>query len=161
MPQRAGPSREKRCKGNRSGGTRRSSALDPLENTIRRERLSAGIQFDGVRAVRFDAAARATPRSASICPATLDRRPAPASNRAMPMKDPDWLAWARELQAIAQTGLTFCRDPYDRERYEAIRATRRPHVRGPHRCAGRTDRGAVRRRDRLCDPQGGRPRRRL
>ena len=39
----------------------------------------------------------------------------------MPMKDPDWLAWARELQAIAQTGLTFCRDPYDRERYEAIR----------------------------------------
>ena len=39
----------------------------------------------------------------------------------MPMKDPDSLAWARELQAIAQTGLTFCRDPYDRERYEAIR----------------------------------------
>ena len=46
---------------------------------------------------------------------------APASNRAMPMKEPDWLVWARELQAIAQTGLTFCRDPYDRERYEAIR----------------------------------------
>jgi hypothetical protein len=39
----------------------------------------------------------------------------------MPMKDPDWLVWARELQAIAQIGLTFCRDPYDRERYEAIR----------------------------------------
>jgi hypothetical protein len=39
----------------------------------------------------------------------------------MLMKDPDWLGWARELQAIAQTGLTFCRDPYDRERYEAIR----------------------------------------
>ena len=39
----------------------------------------------------------------------------------MPMKDPDWLVWARELQAIAQTGLMFCRDPYDRERYEAIR----------------------------------------
>jgi hypothetical protein len=46
---------------------------------------------------------------------------APASNHAMLMKDPDWLAWARELQAIAQTGLMFCRDPYDRERYEAIR----------------------------------------
>ena len=27
----------------------------------------------------------------------------------MPMKDPDWLAWARELQAIAQIGLAFCR----------------------------------------------------
>ena len=51
----------------------------------------------------------------------LTGAPAPASNRAMPMKEPDWLGWARELQAIAQTGLTFCRDPYDRERYEAIR----------------------------------------
>jgi Hydrolase of X-linked nucleoside diphosphate N terminal len=39
----------------------------------------------------------------------------------MLMKDPDWLVWARELQAIAQIGLTFCREPYDRERYEAIR----------------------------------------
>src|SRR5271157_4876065 len=35
--------------------------------------------------------------------------------------EPDWLAWARELQAIAQTGLAFSRDPYDRERYEALR----------------------------------------
>lgn len=32
-----------------------------------------------------------------------------------------WLAWARELQAIAQTGLHFSRDPYDRDRYEKIR----------------------------------------
>lgn len=39
----------------------------------------------------------------------------------MAMSDPGWLVWARELQAIAQTGLTFTRDPYDRERYEAIR----------------------------------------
>ena len=36
--------------------------------------------------------------------------------------EPDWLTWARELQAIAQTGLTFSCDPYDRERYEALRA---------------------------------------
>ena len=36
------------------------------------------------------------------------------------MTDPDWLLWAREVQAIAQTGLTFCRDPYDRERYEQL-----------------------------------------
>jgi ADP-ribose pyrophosphatase YjhB (NUDIX family) len=35
--------------------------------------------------------------------------------------EPDWLIWARELQAIAQTGLEFTRDPYDLERYEAIR----------------------------------------
>jgi ADP-ribose pyrophosphatase YjhB (NUDIX family) len=51
----------------------------------------------------------------------LTGAPAAASNNAMAMKEPNWLEWARELQAIAQTGLTFCRDPYDRERYEAIR----------------------------------------
>lgn len=37
------------------------------------------------------------------------------------MTEPDWLSWTRELQAIAQTGLAFTRDPYDRERYEALR----------------------------------------
>ncbi|CAH2604492.1 putative ADP-ribose pyrophosphatase YjhB [Rhodovastum atsumiense] len=37
------------------------------------------------------------------------------------MTEPDWLTWARELQAIAQTGLAFTRDPYDRERYETLR----------------------------------------
>jgi ADP-ribose pyrophosphatase YjhB (NUDIX family) len=40
----------------------------------------------------------------------------------MASDEPDWLTWARELQAIAQTGLAFSRDPYDRERYEALRA---------------------------------------
>ena len=35
--------------------------------------------------------------------------------------DPAWLAWTRELQALAQTGLEFSRDPYDRERYVALR----------------------------------------
>ena len=38
------------------------------------------------------------------------------------MSEPEWLAWAREIQAIAQSGLTFSRDPYDRERYEQLRA---------------------------------------
>ncbi len=37
------------------------------------------------------------------------------------MMEPNWLVWARELQAIAQTGLTFTNDPFDRERYGAIR----------------------------------------
>lgn len=32
-----------------------------------------------------------------------------------------WLAWSTRLQAIAQTGLTFAKDPYDIERYKAIR----------------------------------------
>jgi ADP-ribose pyrophosphatase YjhB (NUDIX family) len=35
---------------------------------------------------------------------------------------PLWLTWARELQAIAQTGLTFSTSPYDRERYQAVRS---------------------------------------
>jgi ADP-ribose pyrophosphatase YjhB (NUDIX family) len=35
--------------------------------------------------------------------------------------DPDWLIWARELLATAQTGLTYTQDPHDRERYQALR----------------------------------------
>jgi ADP-ribose pyrophosphatase YjhB (NUDIX family) len=37
------------------------------------------------------------------------------------MADPGWLAWAREIQALAQTGLEFSKDPYDLERYAALR----------------------------------------
>jgi ADP-ribose pyrophosphatase YjhB (NUDIX family) len=36
--------------------------------------------------------------------------------------EPDWLVWAREVQALAQSGLAYARDPYDRERYEALSA---------------------------------------
>jgi len=35
--------------------------------------------------------------------------------------EPDWLVWARRIQALAQTGMAFTRDIYDRERYEALR----------------------------------------
>jgi ADP-ribose pyrophosphatase YjhB (NUDIX family) len=31
-----------------------------------------------------------------------------------------WLAWAKRLQSIASTGLHFCKDRYDRERYGEI-----------------------------------------
>jgi ADP-ribose pyrophosphatase YjhB (NUDIX family) len=34
---------------------------------------------------------------------------------------PAWLRWAQRLQAIAQTGLTYAKDPFDRERYEELR----------------------------------------
>jgi ADP-ribose pyrophosphatase YjhB (NUDIX family) len=34
---------------------------------------------------------------------------------------PDWLRWAQRIQSIAQTGLTYAADPYDRERYEQLR----------------------------------------
>ena len=33
----------------------------------------------------------------------------------------NWLQWAIELQSLAQAGLTYGRDIYDRERYERIR----------------------------------------
>jgi ADP-ribose pyrophosphatase YjhB (NUDIX family) len=36
--------------------------------------------------------------------------------------EPVWLVWARRLQAIAQTGLTFAANAHDRERYMAIRS---------------------------------------
>jgi ADP-ribose pyrophosphatase YjhB (NUDIX family) len=39
----------------------------------------------------------------------------------MIMNEPQWLVWARELQAHAQNGLTYSRDPYDLERFHAIR----------------------------------------
>jgi len=35
--------------------------------------------------------------------------------------EPKRLVWAREMQAMAQTGLTFTRDAYDRARYERLR----------------------------------------
>jgi ADP-ribose pyrophosphatase YjhB (NUDIX family) len=35
---------------------------------------------------------------------------------------PDWLRWARQVQSIGQTGLAFVKDPFDRQRYEALRA---------------------------------------
>lgn len=34
--------------------------------------------------------------------------------------NPGWLEQARRLQAIAQTGIAFARDPFDRERYEEV-----------------------------------------
>ena len=37
------------------------------------------------------------------------------------MSEPAWLVVGRELKAIAQIGLTFSRDGFDRQRYERIR----------------------------------------
>ena len=36
-------------------------------------------------------------------------------------REPEWVALARELQAIAQTGLTYAKDPFDLERYKQVR----------------------------------------
>ena len=39
----------------------------------------------------------------------------------MSNSEPKWLSWSRELQAIAQNGLAFCKNPFDIERYQAVR----------------------------------------
>lgn len=39
-----------------------------------------------------------------------------------PDRRPAWLRWAQRIQAIAQTGLTYASDPFDRERYEELRS---------------------------------------
>ncbi len=36
-------------------------------------------------------------------------------------KHADWLTWGRNLLAIAQNGLAFTKDPFDRERFEQIK----------------------------------------
>jgi ADP-ribose pyrophosphatase YjhB (NUDIX family) len=35
--------------------------------------------------------------------------------------EPQWLIWAKRLQAVSQIGLTYTKDAYDLERYRAIR----------------------------------------
>ena len=35
--------------------------------------------------------------------------------------DPKWLEWAKGVHAIAQNGLAYAKNPFDVERYEAVR----------------------------------------
>ena len=52
-----------------------------------------------------------------------EAEPRPEGNPRWPHRPrwPRWLRWAKRLQAIAQDGLTYAGDPYDRERYEHVR----------------------------------------
>ena len=36
-------------------------------------------------------------------------------------QEPKWLVWAKELQFLTQAGLTYTKDPFDRERFQRIR----------------------------------------
>lgn len=36
-------------------------------------------------------------------------------------REPSWLAWAKKLQALAQTSLAYAQNVYDRERWERVR----------------------------------------
>ena len=37
------------------------------------------------------------------------------------MTEPQWLAWSRQMMAIAQNGLSYANNPFDVERYQSIR----------------------------------------
>lgn len=37
------------------------------------------------------------------------------------MKNPEWVQWAQRLQAIAQNGLAYARNPFDVERFNQVR----------------------------------------
>ncbi len=37
-----------------------------------------------------------------------------------PQTTPQWLLWAQKLQSLAQSGLAYCKNPFDIERYHAI-----------------------------------------
>jgi ADP-ribose pyrophosphatase YjhB (NUDIX family) len=51
-----------------------------------------------------------------------DRASEPRTDAANgPAAEPWWLPTGRELRAIAQIGLTFSKDPFDRQRFERIR----------------------------------------
>ncbi len=49
------------------------------------------------------------------------RRSIPRAGRRIHMDAFKWLEWGQRLQAIAQTGLSYCKDPFDIQRYEEIR----------------------------------------
>ncbi len=34
--------------------------------------------------------------------------------------EPKWLEWAKQIQSIAQAGLTYSKDIYDLERFESL-----------------------------------------
>jgi ADP-ribose pyrophosphatase YjhB (NUDIX family) len=39
-----------------------------------------------------------------------------------PNRQPDWLNWARTIQAVAQNGLTYADSPFDQERYRKLQS---------------------------------------
>jgi hydrolase of X-linked nucleoside diphosphate len=58
--------------------------------------------------------------------ALLSLRKGCNSPRSLPtgemLMDPQWLEWARRLQALARTGLTYSNDHFDIEQYESVYA---------------------------------------
>lgn len=59
-----------------------------------------------------------------------------------------WLNWAVKIQSIAQAGLTYSRDPHDKERYEELREI------AAEMLAERTDIPTGKIRDLFCNESG-------
>ena len=59
-----------------------------------------------------------------------------------------WLKWAIEIQSLAQTGLTYTKDVYDRERYERLREI------SAEMLSEKTGLGAEKVRDLFCNETG-------
>ena len=74
------------------------------------------------RSAMLDGEARGFQFAQRCLGALLGAAPGSRTVRRPVMTEPDWLIWTRELQAIAQSGLAFTKDPYDKERYELLRA---------------------------------------
>ena len=70
--------------------------------------------------------------------------------------EPRWLLWAREIQALAQTGLAFTRDQYDRERYQRLRALAAQIMARAYRHGDAGHRGDVHAANRLRHAEAGR-----
>jgi ADP-ribose pyrophosphatase YjhB (NUDIX family) len=82
-----------------------------------------GIQNSGVRSqnsggMNFSATARWGAPVSCLLP-SIDV-PFPSTTFVLMSDEPKWVAWARALQAIAQTGLHFSESEYDIERYRKI-----------------------------------------
>lgn len=65
------------------------------------------------------------------------------------MSNPPWLDWARRLQALAQSGLTYCKEKFDIERYHEIR-----EIAAEMMAAGCTSENAARLRDLFAQQSG-------
>lgn len=50
------------------------------------------------------------------------------------MTDPKWLAWIQQVQALAQDGLAYTQNPFDRDRYQSLQRLA-ARIMGEYSCA--------------------------
>jgi ADP-ribose pyrophosphatase YjhB (NUDIX family) len=52
----------------------------------------------------------------------MDDRRRTTDDGRIELRQPNWLNWARTMQALAQTGLTYCENEFERGRYTKLKA---------------------------------------